>query len=62
MFEEENLDNTEKQAVLVSMRSVSELKRAYPNYYLDTQEFLSFLAEALTDKPDVWPPKEDDMN
>jgi hypothetical protein len=34
-------------AVLVSVDSLTSLKRAYPNYFLDTQAFLEVLREAL---------------
>ena len=37
------------QAVLVSVESVSALRRAYPNYFLDTGVFLRVLAETLSD-------------
>jgi hypothetical protein len=33
-----------KQAVLVTTSSVEALRRAYPNYFLDTRQFLSALA------------------
>jgi len=36
-----------QQAVLVSAESVSSLKRAYPNYFLDTGAFLDALASAM---------------
>ena len=29
------------QAVLVSLEKVSQLRRAYPNYFLDTRDFLN---------------------
>jgi ppGpp synthetase/RelA/SpoT-type nucleotidyltranferase len=35
------------QAVLVSAESVSSLRRAYPNYFLDTSAFLDALAKAV---------------
>jgi uncharacterized protein YbgA (DUF1722 family) len=35
------------QTVLVAVDSLSALKRAYPNYFLDTQVFLSSLAKVL---------------
>lgn len=34
-------------AVLVWVRSVSDLREAYPNYYADTREFLTALESAL---------------
>lgn len=42
-YEEDKLrrnSDTRTQVVLVSVSSVSALKRAYPNYFLDTQDFL----------------------
>jgi len=35
------------EAVLVSVESMSQLKRAYPNYFLDTDAFLAEVKEAL---------------
>lgn len=37
------------EAVLVSVESVSALKRAYPNYFLDTRAFLSAVQHALAE-------------
>jgi hypothetical protein len=37
------------QAVLVAAESLKSLRRAYPNYYLDTQVFLMELSRALTE-------------
>jgi hypothetical protein len=37
-------------AVLVSVDSISNLSRAYPNYYADTSVFLNLLDQALTGK------------
>lgn len=42
-LERDTLGNPDIQAVLVSVGSISALKRAYPNYYLDNHELLSFL-------------------
>jgi putative GTP pyrophosphokinase len=33
-------DGDPSQAVLVSAGSIETLKRAYPNYFLDTREFI----------------------
>jgi hypothetical protein len=35
-------------AVLVAAESLASLRRAYPNYYLDTRMFLDFLDATLT--------------
>jgi hypothetical protein len=35
------------EAVLVSVTSLSALKRAYPSYFLDTARFLSAVREAV---------------
>ncbi len=35
------------EAVLVSVQSLTALRRAYPNYFLDTTEFLKALAKAI---------------
>jgi hypothetical protein len=37
---------TDRQVVLVSVDSVASLRRAYPNYYLDTTSFLAELRRA----------------
>lgn len=36
------------EAVLVSVDSIAALKRAYPNYFLDTQAFLLAVRRALS--------------
>lgn len=38
---------TEEEAVLVSVDSISSLKRAYPNYFLDTKAFASEVTRAV---------------
>jgi putative GTP pyrophosphokinase len=42
-MESVNRDNESVQVVLVSSMSLSALKRAYPNYFLDTDSFLEHL-------------------
>jgi hypothetical protein len=37
-----------KDAVLVSVESVAALRRAYPNYFLDTRAFLESVEEAIS--------------
>ena len=45
---ERSLDeSTAAEAVLVSVESITALKRAYPNYFLDTRAFLEALEAAL---------------
>ena len=39
--------------VLVSTSSMSALRRAYPNYFLDTRAFMIAVNEALKDEPTV---------
>jgi len=41
-FKQEDID-----AVLVWVKSISELRAAYPNYYADTREFIEALDSAL---------------
>ena len=41
--EEEIVEGSQKQAVLVATASVEALRRAYPNFFLDTHEFLKIL-------------------
>jgi len=47
-IERETKDSPETQAVLVSVDSLTSLKRAYPNYYLDTSAFIHELKEAIS--------------
>lgn len=45
---EKSLDeSTGAEAVLVSVDSIAALKRAYPNYFLDTRAFLAAVQQAL---------------
>ena len=46
-IEKSQVDLPGAQTVLVAVDSLSALKRAYPNYFLDTQVFLSSLARVL---------------
>src|SRR5208283_3691074 len=46
----EQQKRAELDAVLVYVRSFKELRRAYPNYYADTGEFLKALDLALVPK------------
>ena len=39
------------QAVLVSVDSIAQLRRAYPNYYADTKEFLKAVEDARRQYP-----------
>lgn len=41
---------TSVQVVLVSAGSIESLKRAYPNYFLDTHEFLKQLDKIIRSK------------
>jgi len=43
--------STWRDAVLVSVKSFAALKRAYPNYFLDTHRFIQLVTEALGPKP-----------
>lgn len=47
---EQNATETGAQVVLVSAGSIDSLKRAYPNYFLDTHEFLSQLDKVARSK------------
>ena len=44
---EYEIRRTGKNAVLVSVDSVAELKKAYPNYFLDTALFLELVDWAI---------------
>lgn len=46
--EQESLIEKRVQTVLVSVDDVSQLKRAYPNYFLDTTEFVRRVKEIVT--------------
>ena len=41
-------DSNKKQVVLVSSASIESLKKAYPSYFLDTQEFVKILEEIIS--------------
>lgn len=47
-LEEECRDNRQVQVVLVSVSSVQNLKRAYPNYFLDIGEFTSLVQKTIS--------------
>ena len=38
-------DKEDKHIVLVSADTTKELRKAYPNYFLDTKEFVNKLSE-----------------
>jgi hypothetical protein len=45
--EKKNANNPAVQVVLVSVDSLASLQTAYPNYYLDTKEFMTALNEVV---------------
>ena len=45
--EKETADHPERQAVLVSVESIADLREAYPNYFLDTTAFLEAMKTAI---------------
>jgi hypothetical protein len=45
---EQTLDEPGSEAVLVSVESLDTLRRAYPNYFLDTRIFLEILKELIS--------------
>lgn len=49
-IEKEQSGNKDKDVVLVVADSIEELKKAYPNYFIDTTQFLDFLTEYLSKK------------
>jgi hypothetical protein len=49
--EKEHFGDPRFQVVQVYVSQIKELKRAFPNYYLDTQAFVTFISEALIEKP-----------
>jgi hypothetical protein len=46
--EKVNINNPETQVVLVSVESIQALRSAYPNYYLDTRQFLNLVKKAIS--------------
>lgn len=46
-IEKENKDSQQVLAVLVSVESMKNLRAAYPNYYLDSTEFIKALDQAI---------------
>ena len=48
-LEAEKLQGTDsnKDVVLVGAKSIEELKKAYPNYFVDSEEFLRYLKNYL---------------
>lgn len=49
LVEQQYADNPRVQAVLVSVDSLASLQSAYPNYYLDTGEFLAAVRQVVGD-------------
>ena len=47
---DKNTEKGEYDVVLVGADSVKDLKRAYPNYFLDTKEFLIYLNKILNNQ------------
>jgi len=46
-LEKENLNKPHIQTVLVSVDSVAALRKAYPSYYLDTNQFTALVADLI---------------
>ncbi len=47
--EESNIsDSNKRQVVLVTSSSLESLRKAYPSYFLDTEEFIKTLKEIIT--------------
>jgi hypothetical protein len=44
---ERKITGMSRDAVLVSVQSLSSLRRAYPNYYLDTHSFIKLVNETI---------------
>lgn len=51
IVEEKFVDDPTMQAVLVSVDSLTTLESAYPNYYLDTAEFLNLVNRVISEDP-----------
>jgi hypothetical protein len=50
---EANIKKFNKDIVLVEADTTKELKKAYPNYFLDTNEFLAILQNYLLNPPKI---------
>lgn len=50
LMEQENLGNPSLDTVLVSVESPADLRDAYPNYFADTQDFLSLVYGESVDR------------
>jgi ppGpp synthetase/RelA/SpoT-type nucleotidyltranferase len=46
-LEKQNMGNIDIQSVLVSVNSLDALRAAYPNYYMDTTDFLKIVREDI---------------
>jgi ppGpp synthetase/RelA/SpoT-type nucleotidyltranferase len=51
--EEESADQPDKDVLLVSVGSFESLKRAYPNYFADTDVFIGIVTEAVMAGQDI---------
>jgi hypothetical protein len=49
-LEKENFDKPHIQSVMASAQSLEALRTAYPNYYLDTKQFVRFLERRIKPK------------
>jgi ppGpp synthetase/RelA/SpoT-type nucleotidyltranferase len=52
-MEKDNLENPHIQSVMVSAESLRGLREAYPNYYLDTRRFVTFVESLLAARPAI---------
>ena len=52
-LEEEHKGNSQVDIVMVSANSVNELKRAYPNYFVDTSAFEKYLKQVYASKKNL---------
>ena len=46
-LEEEYIDNVNVEVVLVAVDDIDKLRKLYPNYFLDTEEFLKYLSKII---------------
>lgn len=56
--ERQILKGGQHDAVLVAVSSFAALKKAYPNYFLDTHRFIQLVNEVCADGPTVTPSAE----
>jgi Fe-S oxidoreductase len=47
-------NNLEKEVVMVSAEDIKAIKKAYPNYFLDSEKFVKHIINFLPKKGEIW--------